>query len=126
MFSLLHDGLDQVAGVGPVFPCPLYNPGGSPLEVFLVGFGHVFRKGCVGAPYVASRMAGNPAVLEEGLDDPRRHPQLHLLFHKLIGNTVVVAVELDVIIDIHSRLFPLGVFKAQAGSGFKAGRSIVS
>jgi hypothetical protein len=56
---------------------------------------------------VAAQMRGDPAALEEDLYRRIRQADLHFFMNQLIGNTVVVAIHLDVVIDIDPGRFPL-------------------
>ena len=55
----------------------------------------------------ATRMRGHAFAVMEDLDSPRIEPRLKHLTHQLIGNAVVMPVDLDVVIDIGADLLPL-------------------
>ena len=63
----LEDSAEELLCVGAIFFCPLDNPGGGPLQIALVAFGHVLGQGGKAALAVASWMAGDPLILEQDL-----------------------------------------------------------
>ena len=57
-------------------------------------------------------MACHPLAFGEKFHRIRAHPHVQLLAHQLVRHAVVVAVDLDVIVDSHPRLLPLCIEKA--------------
>lgn len=57
-----------------------------------------------------------PGPMQE-LDGMGAQADIELLADQLIGDGVVVAIDLDVVIDAHARLGPLGVDIALGGQG---------
>ena len=55
-------------------------------------------------------MTGDPLSTVETLNGVGGDAHVHLFFDERVGHGVVVAVHLDVIVDMDSCLFPLGVF----------------
>ena len=62
-------------------------------------------------------MAGDALAAMEALDGVGGDAHVHLFFDERMGHGVVVAVHLDVIVDMDSCLFPLGVFVRFDGQG---------
>ena len=62
-------------------------------------------------------MAGDTLAAMEALDGEGGDAHVHLFFDERVGHGVVVAVHLDVIVDMDSCLFPLGVFVRFDGQG---------
>ena len=118
MFAALHDAGSQISGVGSVFTRPVHDPGGGPFQIFLMGLGHMFRQRGVFIFFVTARMGGNAAVLEQYLHGGGRHPCLHLFFYKLIGDAVVVTVNLDMVVDVDPDLLPFGILIRNGRKGF--------
>ena len=56
--------------------------------------------------------ARRPACLVETLDRGRGHTHLDLLLHQPVRDAVVVAVGIDVVVDVDDRRLPLGEFVA--------------
>ena len=59
---------------------------------------------------VGARMAGDALPLVEALHGTLAVPGLQALPDQLIGHRVVVTVDLDVVVDVHPHLLPLGEF----------------
>jgi hypothetical protein len=75
----------------------------------LVGLGHVGGIGGVAAAAVGAAMGADALAAMEDLD--RAHAGAHVdgLVHEGVGDGVVVAVELDVVIDVDPGRLPLAV-----------------
>ncbi len=56
----------------------------------------------------ASNMGGHPAVFKEDLHGLGGEAHLDLLAHELVRHAVAVAVDLDMVVDVHASLCPLG------------------
>ena len=54
-------------------------------------------------------MGGNPVSLVEALDGRLGVADIHLLPHQTMGDAVEVSFHLDVVIDVHPGLLPLGI-----------------
>ena len=67
MCSALEDRSEELLCVGTIFFCPPDNPGGGPLQISLVAFGHVLGHGGKAALAVASLMAGDSLIFEQDL-----------------------------------------------------------
>jgi hypothetical protein len=70
---------------------------------------HVTALRRMGASQQAAQVAGHPLAFGEALHRLGAHPHVQLLAHQLIRHAVVVAFDLDVVVDVHPRLLPLGV-----------------
>ena len=66
-------------------------------------------------------MTGHPPIFEQDFHGGGCEPDIDLLLYELIGNTVVVVVNLDMIVDIDPGLFPFGVLIPARGKGFERG-----
>lgn len=71
--------------------------------------------GGVAAPFSSAHMGGDPLAAEEAFDRTGGGAQLELLFDQAVRHAVVVAVELDVIVDADQHLLPGGEFVTAAG-----------
>jgi len=55
---------------------------------------------------------GDPLAVVETLDRGRGHAHVDLLLHQPVRDAVVVAVRVDVVVDVDDRRLPLGEFIA--------------
>jgi hypothetical protein len=67
----------------------------------LVGLGHVGGGGGVPARRVIAPMGGDPLAAMEEFDGRGADPRVHDFVDEGVGDGVVVAVELDVVVDVH-------------------------
>jgi hypothetical protein len=95
------------------------------IEVLAVALRHVLGQGRMPAPFAASPMGGNAAVLEQDLNRPRGDAHIDVAPRELIRNAVVMAVDFDVVADIDQGLFPFGILVGENRQGLE-GLSIVS
>lgn len=119
--STLHDMRDELLCLGTVLCGPVDDPGRGPFQIPLMGLGHVLMKDGKAPLPIASLVAGHPLVFEEDLNGGCRHLHIDLFPGKLIGNTVKVAVDLDMVVDIDFGLFPRCVFIGFGWKGFEGG-----
>ena len=80
---------------------------GGPFQV-LMFFGPVLGQGGVTAGRKTSGVSSDAAALEEDLNGGGGEAGFDLLVDTAVGNAVVVAVDLDVVVDVDPRLLPLG------------------
>ena len=113
-----QDAIDQLGRGRPGLLGPPQQPTGRPLEMAAMGLGYrgpgrspgdplgMCRVGgeAPGAP--AAEMAGNPPAAAEDLHCVRTQADLAALTGELIGNAVVMAVDLEVVIDADLRHLP--------------------
>ena len=111
MGPVFHDSGDKLFGVGAVVSRPPDDPGRSPLEVALMGFGHVLREGGKKTLLVVPFMTGNPSIFKKDLYGVACDAHIDLFFDQLVGDTIVVVFNLDMVVDIDHELFPFGVLK---------------
>ena len=71
-------------------------------------------------------MAGDALAAMEALDGVGGDAHVHLFFDERMGHGVVMAMDLDVIVDVDPGLLPLGVFVRFDGQGRRAGLSSCS
>ena len=76
-------------------------------------------QGGKGAWAITSLMAGHPTIFEQDFHRAGGHTDIDVVFYKLKGHAVKVAINLDMIIDIHLGLFPFGIFKGASGKPFE-------
>jgi hypothetical protein len=86
------------------------DPAGGPLQVALMALGHVFINDVELTGEIASLVAGGPAVLEKDFHSGSGQAHIDLLTGQLVGDTVVVEIDLHVVVDIDPSLLPLGEF----------------
>ena len=61
---------------------------------------------------IAARMQPDARAALEDLDGGRREADVERLVHQRIRDRVVVAIDLDVVVDVDARLEPVGVDEA--------------
>lgn len=83
--------------------------------------GHMLCSGGMPVPVELPRMGSHSPVFEEDLHGAGGEAHINLLFYKLIGNAVVVSLDIDVVIDIDSGLFPFGILVRCAGQRLEGG-----
>ena len=108
MRAVLKLPLHHLAGPRSDVERPVEQPPRGPLAVLAVGFGHVLGERGVTPAQVGSHMHGHPLAFEEALDRGGGKAHLELVAHQAMRDAVIVAVDLDVIVDVHDRALPLG------------------
>src|SRR5271169_3853835 len=83
---------------------PMNDPRRGPLQVFLMRFGHMFGECGVLALLEAPLMCHKTSAIKEDLHGIGAKKDLYLLASELVRNAVVVLLDVNVIVDIHSRL----------------------
>ena len=106
---------DHTLGVRSHRGAPGDELAGRPLAVGLVRGGHVLGERAEGAAPVAAGMHRHAASAGEALDARERDAKLQHLPDQRVGHAVVVAVELDVIVDVGLGLLPLGELERRGG-----------
>lgn len=81
---------------------------GGPLGMSRMRFGHVLRERGVPAASRGARMACHALTTGQDLYRASGEPHLDPLLHQRVGHRVVMAVDLDVVVDVHPRDAPLG------------------
>ena len=74
-----------------------------------MGLGHMLRQRGEPSFLVRVDMGSHPAASEEGFHGVLGEPDIELLFDQCIGHRVVMAIDLDVIVDVDPGLFPVGI-----------------
>ena len=86
----------------------------------------VLGVGGVLTPAIAAEMAGDALAGMQDLHRRPGQPDVDLGPDELVGDAVVVVLDLDVVVDVHAGLLPLGELIALEGKGLSAGRSSFS
>ena len=89
----------------------------GPLGILLVGFGHVSGHRGMAAFQVRAPVTGHAFALVQQFDHVEGEPHIELLFDQRIGHGGVMALDLDMVIDIDAGAFPLGVYIRVGGQG---------
>jgi hypothetical protein len=119
--TIFQDTGDQFLSVRADLPCPADEPRRSPFKIFLMRFGHVLGDGGGFPGAIAPEMGGDSSAFEEDLDGGPGEPHLHLLMNELIGNAVVMAIHLDMVIDIDLGAFPFSKDEPMRGERLQGG-----
>lgn len=95
---------------------------GGPLQVALMGLGHVGRVGGVAAAAMAADVGGDPLAAMEDLDGRGREARIDVLVDEGVGDGVVMPVQLDVIVDVDASVhLPLAVDEGLGRQGAERG-----
>jgi hypothetical protein len=86
-----------------------------------MGLGHVLGDGGGFSGAITPEMGGDSSALEEDLHGGLGEPHLHLLMDELIGDAVVMAIHLDMVIDIDLGAFPFGKDEPVRGKRLQGG-----
>lgn len=121
MCSGSQDKLDHGRRGAARLEGPAHQAFRRPLQIRLMGLGHMLFERGMAAFEERTPVTGHPLALVETFHDVGRQSDLHLLLHELIGNAVIVAVDLHVVVDIHPGFFPLGVFVGLFRQWFERG-----
>jgi len=106
---LLHQqSLDQFAGGRSNRRGPVHQPPGRPLGMGPMRRRHVVGDGGVAAFAGILRMTGDPATFGQHFDGAAGDAQFDFLAHQGMRHAVIVAVVLDVVIDIDAGTLPFG------------------
>lgn len=108
MDAPLEDVADHPGRMGAGMFRPAHQALRRPLGMLAMALGHVLGLRAVPPFLLGAHMAGDPLVAVDALHGTRRQAHLQLLFH-LIGHRVVMPVDLDVVVDVHPVLLPLGI-----------------
>ncbi|MCY1365997.1 hypothetical protein D9M69_528730 [compost metagenome] len=108
MAAPFEDGLDHPGSVRPRLLGPADQPLRRPLGMLAMALGHVLGLCAVPALVPRAQVAGHPLIAVEALHRPRCQAHLQLLLHQLVGHRVVMPLDLDVVVDVHPYLLPLG------------------
>src|SRR5579864_7608585 len=110
-----HHRLDQTGHRRAGLLRPAHQPLGRPLRIRPMCLRHVLGLRRVRSATKAAQMARHALALREAFHRLGAHPDIELLAHQLVGHAVVVAVDLDVVVDVDPRLLPLRVSEALPG-----------
>ena len=91
---------------------PPNQAGGAPLRVRPVGVGHVLGDRREAAGVMTAAMHSDPRAPLKHFHGRGREPEIDGLVNESIRDGVQMALDIDVIVDVHARLAPLGVDEA--------------
>lgn len=112
MPPLDEDGLDKNLDVRADFRRPTNQPRWRPLQMRLMRLWHVLVLGRMPTWQTAPDVGGDAAIPVEDLDGRGCHAHVDELAHQCMRDRVPVLVHLCVVVDVDSRLLPLGVDEA--------------
>ena len=123
--TFVEDGGHELARARPDARAPRDQPRRSPLQMLLVGLGHVLGFGRVPSAGVAAGVRGQAPPVVEDLHRGGGKADLDLLVHQRVRNRVVVAVDLDVVVDVDLGVLPVPMAEALLRQGLQdaAGRA---
>src|SRR2546428_5603149 len=104
----LKDFIDQCGGEQSDGGCSSNETFGCPFPVALMGLGSMRIDSRMAADPRAAGMTGDAMAAVEDLDGHRRVARVELAVEQGIRNAVIMPFDFDVIVDVHTRLFPLG------------------
>jgi hypothetical protein len=84
----------------PYFLGPANETIWSPIGHSLVGLGHVLFDGCMPPLVKAADMTGDSIVFIEAFNGCSGDADIDLFLNQLMGNTVVMQLNLNVVIDV--------------------------
>ena len=108
----LEELFDERGRVRSGLAAPGDQSGRSPPRMGTVGGGHVRRFGRVSASPVDPQVSSDPAVLVEDLHGLGRDPNVDLTAGQRVGDAVARMRNLDVVVEVDTRLAPLRVLVA--------------
>ena len=108
--SFTQDLGDEGGGLDADVGGPALQALGRELGMVTVLLWHVLGDGGVASGLMAASMAGDALAFVETLNGGYRHAHIELPFDQVMRHRVIVALDFDVVIDMHACLFPFGVF----------------
>ena len=96
---------------------PVEHSAGRPFGMRPVRSRHVFRHRAVRAAMRTAAVRGHPLALEEAFDAARGKTNLDLLPDERVRHAVVMAIDLDVVIDVGAGLLPVRVLEGRRRQG---------
>ena len=97
--SRVQDGFDELGRLRSDLFSPMDKALRCPFGPFLVGFGHVFFDGGMPPLLIASDVTGHPFVFVKAFDGSGRDAHIELFCDQLMGHTVIMPLDFDVIVD---------------------------
>ena len=91
---------------------PAQEPRGTPLQVRAVRLRHVLGDRGVPARHEAARMQPDARAALKDLDRGRREADVEQRVNQRMRHRVVMAIDLDVVVDVDARAEPVGMDKA--------------
>src|SRR5262245_53849096 len=114
--SIRENRGDERRGLRPDGPRPVDEARGRPLQMVLVGLGHVSGVRGMTAAAGAPAMGGHPLTAVEDLDGGEGQAGVDLFVQERGGDGVVVAVDLDVVVDVDPGVdLPLAIDEGLGG-----------
>src|SRR5712691_6030606 len=104
--------LDERRGVRPHRGPPADQAGGTPLQMRAVRVGHVLGDRGEAAGMMTAAMHPDPRAALKYFEGRGRESKIDGLMNEPMGHGVEMPLDVDVIVDVHARLAPLGVDEA--------------
>jgi len=117
MGSTVQEPLDERGGLGSYGTGPGDEPGRTPLQVGPMMGGHVVGVRGVPTAPMAAGVGSYPVPTVEELDGGGGDASVQLRPAQGVGHAVVVEMDLDVVVDVHPDLVPLGELVGCGGQG---------
>ena len=117
MCPAIQDLGDELLSLWAIFLCPADDPRWCPLKISLMALGHVPCRCCKGLFAVVFLMTCHPFIFKQYLHGTGGKADINLLSCKLIRYAVVVAGNLNMVVDIDPGLFPLSGKRQSNPSG---------
>ncbi len=117
-----QDHFDQAGSIGSDGSGFALDALVGPAGVAAMGARHVLGHGGVAAAGAAQQMTGDPLALVEQLDGALGDARLDLLAQQAVWHRVVMAIDVDVIVEPDAALAPFGIDIGLDRQGRKGGR----
>ena len=121
MRAAFEQMLDHIARARADIQSPGQEAPRRPVLVLLVRFGHVCHHGGMRALALAARVGRDALTGCEALHRGGGETHIDAVFDVRMRHRVVVPIDLNVVVDVHARFFPVGVFVRTGGQRFKCG-----
>src|ERR1043166_9889318 len=115
MGAVFEQMVHQPTGGGTNRLRPVEKSPRCPLQMVLVGFGHMLSQRRM-APFACTAPVRRDAfAFVEDFDRGGREAHVHGLAYEAMGNTIEVALHFEVIIEMDPRVPPLGILVGRGG-----------
>ena len=107
--------LHQRAGGGTDCLGPVQKPPRRPLQMVLVGFGHMRGQRGMTALVGAAAMGGDAGAFAEDFDGRGGEAHVHRLTDEAMGHTIEMALRFEMIIEMDASMTPFGLLVGGGG-----------